>query len=374
MVALARHLPESRQDENEMSETSGAIREPAVAPDLEAAMAHALELALRGPAWTANPQVGCVILDAAGRVIAEGWHRGAGTPHAEVAALSHLPAGAAAGATAVVTLEPCNHNGRTGPCSETLLAAGVARVVYAVSDPSAEAAGGGARLAAGGVDVQAGVLAPEVEEALHAWLTSARLRRPHVTAKWAASLDGRIAAADGSSQWITGDAARADVHRLRGSAGAILVGSGTVLADDPSLTARDADGALLEHQPHAVVLGRRPVPEDAAVRRHPAGFTAYPGDDLHAVLADLWHKGIRTVFVEGGPTIVSALARAGLIDEFVVYLAPLLLGGPKLALDDLGVGTLAHALPLDLVSAERIGSDLRVVARPRALPHSPEED
>ncbi|HEY8588293.1 MAG TPA: bifunctional diaminohydroxyphosphoribosylaminopyrimidine deaminase/5-amino-6-(5-phosphoribosylamino)uracil reductase RibD, partial [Naasia sp.] len=167
-------------------------------------MARALELALTGPAWTANPQVGCVLLSPDGAVLAEGFHRGAGTPHAEVDALAHLPAGAASGATAVVTLEPCNHTGLTGPCTEALLAAGVARVVYAVSDPSPTASGGAERLAAAGVDVQGGILADRVEDAIAPWLVSTRLRRPFVILKWAATLDGRVAAADGTSQWITG--------------------------------------------------------------------------------------------------------------------------------------------------------------------------
>jgi diaminohydroxyphosphoribosylaminopyrimidine deaminase/5-amino-6-(5-phosphoribosylamino)uracil reductase len=332
---------------------------------IESAMERALALALRGPAWTANPQVGCVLLAPDGSVLAEGWHRGAGTPHAEVDALSHLPEGGARGATAVVTLEPCNHNGRTGPCSEALLRAGVARVVFAVPDPTPDADGGAQRLAAGGADVVEGVLRARVEEALSVWLTAARLGRPFVTAKWGASLDGRIAAADGTSQWITGTAAREDVHRRRSEAGGILVGTGTVLADDPALTARAEDGSLLPHQPHIVVVGRRPVPEDAALRRSPGGFRTADGSDLPGLLAALWEDGIRHVFVEGGPTLESALLRAGLVDEVVAYLAPVLLGGPRLVTADLGIATLADASASDLVSVDRLGNDIRIVARPR---------
>jgi len=341
-----------------MSDASGT------AP-LERAMARALELALRGPAWTRNPQVGCVLLAPDGSVLAEGWHRGAGNPHAEVDALSKLPEGGARGATAVVTLEPCNHTGLTGPCSEALVAAGVARVVYAVPDPTPDADGGAQRLAEAGIEVIEGVLRPQVEDALVVWLTASRLGRPFVTVKWASSLDGRIAAADGSSKWITGPEARVDVHLRRADAGAVLVGTGTVLADDPALTARTEEGDLLPHQPVAVAVGVRPIPEDAAVRRHPGGFRSFDRRDLPAVLAALWGEGIRHVFVEGGPTLESALLRDGLVDEALVYLAPVLLGGGRLATGDLGIAGIADARRLQLVSAERVGADIRIVARPR---------
>src|SRR5688572_12302961 len=172
-------------------------------PAEQDAMRHALALARRGPRGV-NPQVGAVILSPAGDILAEGWHRGAGTSHAEVDALSHLGPGAAHGATAIVTLEPCNHTGRTGPCSEALIAAGVARVLYAIDDPNAVSAGGGERLRSAGVSVEAGLLADEAHELLDSWLTVQRPGRPHVTVKWAQSLDGRAAASDGTSQWITG--------------------------------------------------------------------------------------------------------------------------------------------------------------------------
>lgn len=337
----------------------------------ERAMERAVGLALRGPAWTENPQVGCVLLTPGGELFAEGWHRGAGTAHAEVDALSKLPDGAARGATAVVTLEPCSHNGRTGPCDEALLAAGVARVVFAVADPTPDAGGGARRLSAGGVEVIAGVLRSAVESTFAVWLTSARLGRPFVTVKWASSLDGRIAAADGTSQWITGAGARADVHRRRAEAGAVLAGTGTVLTDDPALTARADDGSLLPHQPRAVVVGRRPVPADAAVRRSPGGFSTFDGTDLAAMLAALWTDGIRSVFVEGGPTLESALLKAGLVDECVIYLAPVLLGGDRTATADLGITTLTDAARLGLVSVDTIGADIRIVARTR---HQFEED
>lgn len=332
-------------------------------------MRRALELAERGPARGVNPRVGCVILDADGRALAEGWHRGAGTPHAEVDALERLAPDAARGATAIVTLEPCNHTGRTGPCSEALAAAGIARVVYAVDDPGDHSSGGAGTLRDAGVEVEGGLLADEVEAFLGDWLFAARARRPRVTVKWASSLDGRAAAADGSSRWITGPEARADVHLRRSAADAIAVGTGTVLADDPSLTARDADGELLEAQPVPVVFGRSEVPAGAALARHPHDLLQFAGDDLASDLVELQRRGIRSLFVEGGPTLASAFLAAGLADELLVYLAPAVIGGPRTAVADVGVATIADALRYDFADLVRLGDDLLVVARPRAVAH-----
>ncbi|MEL0627493.1 bifunctional diaminohydroxyphosphoribosylaminopyrimidine deaminase/5-amino-6-(5-phosphoribosylamino)uracil reductase RibD [Salinibacterium amurskyense] len=339
---------------------------------LEKLMRHALSLASHGPITGGNPRVGCVLVDADGQIVAEGWHHGAGTPHAEVDALAKLGAGAAAsgvagnaaGLTAVVTLEPCNHHGRTGPCAQALLDAGVSRVVYAVSDPGPHSAGGAERLRAGGVEVIAGIAQAEAEEFVHSWLTAARLQRPHVTVKWASTLDGRAAAADGTSQWITGTAARQHVHEQRARADAIVVGMGTVLADDPSLTARGDAGELLEWQPQPVVLGRREIPADAQLRQHPEQLRQIDGSDLNAALSELFEAGIRRVFVEGGPTIASAFIAAGLADELLIYLAPRLLGGPKVALGELGVSTMAEAKDLSITEIRPLGNDVLIVARP----------
>lgn len=325
-----------------------------------AAMGRAFELARRGPRGF-NPQVGAVILSPDGEVLADGRHLGVGTAHAEVDALSHLPDGGAAGATAVVTLEPCNHTGHTGPCSEALIAAGVARVVYAVDDPGLVSRGGAQRLREAGIEVVAGVRREEGEKLLDSWLIVQRLARPHVTVKWAQSLDGRIAAADGTSQWITGPAARADVHRRRAQADAIVVGIGTVLADDPALTARDPDGGLYPAQPIPVVLGTRETPAGAAVRRHPQRPLFYGGDDLYAMLSDLRERGVHRVFVEGGPSVASAFVRTGIADELLVYVAPALLGGPRLAMGDIGVGTITEAKRFAPASVERLGDDVLVV-------------
>ena len=329
------------------------------------AMTRALALALNGPRGL-NPQVGAVILSPAGELIAEGWHRGSGTPHAEVDALSKLSPGQARGATAVVTLEPCNHTGRTGPCSQALIDAGVSRVIYALDDPGRASGGGAERMRAAGLDVESGEQQDAARALIADWLTVQRLGRPHVTVKWAQSLDGRAAASDGTSQWITGPAARADVHRRRAASDAIVVGTGTVLADDPSLTARDGD-ELYEHQPIPVVIGARPTPAAAAVRRHPQEPLLYDTRDLDAVLDDLRERGVQRVFVEGGPTLASAFIAAGLADTVLAYLAPVLLGGGRLALTDIGVDTIADARRLTVDEWLPLGDDLLAVARPSVL-------
>ncbi len=336
---------------------------------LEQAMRHALDLAARGPATGENPQVGCVLLDSEGSVVAEGWHRGVGTAHAEVDALSHLETldghPDASGLTAVVTLEPCNHYGHTGPCSVALIEAGIEAVYFATGDPGKNAAGGAERLAQAGVSVTGGLLRDEAEEFQHKWLTSARLQRPYVTVKWASTLDGRAAAADGSSQWITGTAARQRVHEEREAADAIVVGTGTALADDPSLTARGDAGELMEHQPTAVVIGNSVIPADAKLRSHPGGFIELLTQDLDAALVELFERGIRRVYVEGGPTLESALIARGLVDEYSIYLAPVLLGGDMLAIRDLGIPSITDARRLEIRSVEQLGNDLFITARPQ---------
>ncbi|WP_300269018.1 bifunctional diaminohydroxyphosphoribosylaminopyrimidine deaminase/5-amino-6-(5-phosphoribosylamino)uracil reductase RibD [Microbacterium sp.] len=327
------------------------------------AMARALEIAAFGPRGV-NPQVGAVIISPTGEILAEGWHQGAGTAHAEVDALSKLAPGAARGATAVVTLEPCNHTGRTGPCALALVEAGVSRVVYALDDPGAVSGGGADRLRSAGVEVEGGIAAEAVRALIEDWLTAQRLGRPHITVKWAQSLDGRAAAHDGTSQWITGPAARADVHRRRAAADAIVVGTGTILADDPSLTARDGE-ALYAHQPVPVVIGSRQTPSDAAIHRHPHDPLFYSTRDLHAVIADLHGRGIQRVFIEGGPTLASAFIAAGLGDQILAYIAPVLLGGDRLALTDIGTATIADARRLTIEEWVPLGPDMLAIARPQ---------
>jgi diaminohydroxyphosphoribosylaminopyrimidine deaminase/5-amino-6-(5-phosphoribosylamino)uracil reductase len=264
----------------------------------------------------------------------------------------------------VITLEPCAHQGRTGPCTEALIEAGIARVVFAVPDPSAAAGGGADVLRGAGVEVEAAVGASAAEAANREWLTALRLDRPFVTVKFAASLDGRVAAADGTSQWITGPDARADVHRLRAECDAVLVGTGTVIQDDPRLTVREVPAELRDRAPLRVVVGQRPVPSEAVVLTDGGPTLTVPTRDLGEVLAVLHEREIRSVLVEAGPTLTSAFLAAGLVDRVVAYVAPALLGEGRSAVEGIGVGTIGQALRLDDVDVDVIGRDVRIVGVP----------
>jgi diaminohydroxyphosphoribosylaminopyrimidine deaminase/5-amino-6-(5-phosphoribosylamino)uracil reductase len=335
-----------------------------------AMMARALRLAGQGAYTTRpNPMVGCVVAHGE-EIVGEGWHRRQGEPHAEVLAL--LAAGPRArGATVYVTLEPCAHTGRTGPCAEALVEAGVARVVFAQADVNPVAQGGRAALEAAGVDVEAGVLADEAAQVNPTWSFAMLHRRPYVTWKYAATLDGRSAAADGTSQWITSLASRRDVHRLRARCDAIVVGTGTVLADDPWLTVREENGDPAAIQPLRVVVGRSEVPADSRVLDSAAETLLLRTRDPHEVLGELFARDRQHVWLEGGPTLAGAFLRAGVVDEVVAYLAPVLLGDGRHALDDAGVQTLAEAVRLDVTDVSRVGADVRVTGRP--LPPRGEE-
>ncbi|WP_193106302.1 bifunctional diaminohydroxyphosphoribosylaminopyrimidine deaminase/5-amino-6-(5-phosphoribosylamino)uracil reductase RibD [Brachybacterium sp. FME24] len=316
-----------------------------------------------------NPRVGCVLLDAHGRVLAEGHHRGAGTAHAEADALNRA-APPLIGATAVVTLEPCTHVGRTGPCADALIAAGVGRVIIARRDPNPIATGGIERLRAAGIDVELDIpvdLAAAAAALNRGWEHGLQHGRPLVTAKIALTLDGRAAAADGTSQWITGQAAREEVHQLRTTCDTVLVGAGTARADHPSLTARRGDGTLHHRQPVRAVMGTGhfpPLPGGAGeaipLRTH----------DPSAALAELFDRGLRHVLLEGGPTLAAVFLRAELVDELIVHLAPTLLGGGRGGIGDLGITTIADRLDLDLTDVTPLTSpdgrtDLRLTLRPR---------
>ncbi|MFN2560246.1 MAG: bifunctional diaminohydroxyphosphoribosylaminopyrimidine deaminase/5-amino-6-(5-phosphoribosylamino)uracil reductase RibD [Jatrophihabitans sp.] len=332
----------------------------------QAAMHRALALAetVRGRT-SPNPAVGAVILDTSGHLAGEGATRPAGGPHAEVVALEEAGA-SARGGTAVVTLEPCAHTGRTGPCADALIEAGVAKVIYAVEDPNPEAAGGAARLRDAGVEVIADVEGHAAASgALRPWLHSVRTGRPYVTWKFAATLDGRVAAADLTSQWISSAASRADVHNLRALVDAILVGSGTVLADDPQLTVRDGDRAT-QHQPLRVVLDRRHrVPDEARILDAAAETVVLDTAAPQFALKALYDRGVRHVLLEGGPTLAGAFIEARCVDEVIAYLAPMLLGSGPAALGDAGIGTLTDAATLEIESVIRLGDDIKVVGRPR---------
>lgn len=349
-----------------------------ITPAEERALERALDLAPGPPGSDPvpagpNPRVGCVILSADGEVLAEGWHRGAGTAHAEVDALSRL-GGPASGGTAVVTLEPCAHRGRTGPCTEALLAAGIRRVVIARRDPNPLAAGGLERLRSAGIEVElvpAGPLHDRARELLRGWEHGLIHSRPLVTGKLALTLDGRIAAADGTSRWITGEAARAEVHELRERCDAVLVGTGTARADRPRLTARTADGTPARRQPLRAVMGRTAGVELLAPDPAAGPALALPTRDPAAALAELFARGVRQVLVEGGATLAAAFLAEGLVDELIVHLAPTFLGAGTPAVADLGITTLADRLDLDLVEARPLTSadgrtDLRLLLRPRA--------
>lgn len=303
-----------------------------------------------------NPPVGAVILAADGSVAGVGATEHDGGAHAEVLALQ-AAGERAAGGTAVVTLEPCNHHGRTPPCVDALLASGVAAVSYAVADPNPIAAGGAQRLREAGVAVDTGVCAAEVARGpLREWLHKQRTGRPHVTWKFATSIDGRSAAADGSSRWITSEAARADLHRRRAAADAIVVGTGTVFTDDPTLTARLPDGSLAADQPLRVVVGLRQVPPESQVCNDDSRTLMLHTRDPHEVIEALRDR--TDVLLEGGPILAGAFLRAGIVDRILAYVAPILLGGPFAAVDDVGVAGIAGALRWRYDSIESIGPDL----------------
>lgn len=370
-------------------------------------MARALQLAALGQYSTApNPAVGCVLLDAAGGVVGEGWHRRAGEPHAEVHALQ-LAAGRARGGTAYVTLEPCSHHGRTPPCADALMAAGVRRVVAAMQDPDPRVAGQGiARLRRAGIETAVGLIGREATDLNRGFISRMARGRPWVTVKLGVSVDGRIALADGSSQWITAEAARADVQRLRARASAVLTGIGTVLADDPALTVRDATLELHGREPLRVVFdakGRLPPQSKLATDGKPTlVFTAagaVPADhsasqatdtrinrsdavgplrieaattdaagriDIAAALRRLAEIECNEVLVEAGPRLAGSFVASGLVDEIVLYVAPTLLGDtarPAFVLPQ-PLRALNERARFTYHDVRQVGPDLRLTLRP----------
>jgi diaminohydroxyphosphoribosylaminopyrimidine deaminase / 5-amino-6-(5-phosphoribosylamino)uracil reductase len=335
------------------------------------AMSRALALAQTpGVPLGPNPRVGCVLLAPDGTAVAEGFHRGAGTAHAEVDAVARA-GDRARGATAVVTLEPCNHTGRTGPCARALVEAGVARVVHAQADPNPVAAGGAATLRAAGVDVASGLMADEAREVNRVWTFAHTHQRPFVTWKFATTLDGRSAAADGTSRWVSSRPARRDTHRLRALCDAILVGTETVLVDDPELTVRDDEDHPLprDRQLLRAVMGLREVPAGRRVRNDAAETVVLRTRDPRQALAELYARDRQHVFLEGGPTLAAAFLRAGLVDEVVAYVAPMLLGAGRSAVGDLGISTIADAWHLDVTDVTVLGegpeTNVRLTMQPR---------
>lgn len=337
------------------------------------ALNHAVELAGRGAGTVLpNPVVGCVVLAADGQQVGEGFHQVPGGPHAEVVAL-RAAGSRAAGGTAVVTLEPCNHTGRTAPCTEALLAAGVARVLVGQRDRWPPAAGGIERLRSAGievVDLSGSTAAAAARAVNRVWLTASESQRPYVTVKAGMTMDGRVAAADGSSRWISSTASRADVHRWRSRVDVMMTGIGTVLADDPQLTARPTGGGPALRQPLRVVVdssGRTPstarvLDDDAeTLIATAADFGDGAGRvDLHSLLATLYGQGRRHVLLEGGPRLAAAMLDADLVDEVLLYVAPILLGAGRSVVDGAATATLADAHQFELQDLQRFGPDVRL--------------
>ena len=352
-------------------------------------MRHALRLAEKGLYTTdPNPRVGCVLVKD-DEIVAEGWHEVAGGPHAEIVALQQA-GGKAKGATAYVTLEPCCHHGKTPPCSDALITAGVAKVIVAMEDPNPMVAGNGlAQLREAGIATASGLLQAEAEALNPGFVQRMRHGRPYIRCKLAMSLDGRTAMASGESQWITGPGAREDVHRLRARSSAIMSGIGTVLADDPSLTVR-IEGENELRQPLRIVLDPHlSTPEDAKflkqqgkslivtacteegvqkrLREAGADVVVLPsGDDaidLVALMAHLAEREVNEILMETGATLSGALLRAGLIDELIVYMAPKLMGDNARGLFHTpGLGELADAVELDISDIRAVGDDWRISA------------
>ncbi|MFC3551532.1 bifunctional diaminohydroxyphosphoribosylaminopyrimidine deaminase/5-amino-6-(5-phosphoribosylamino)uracil reductase RibD [Lysobacter cavernae] len=357
-----------------------------------AMMARALRLAERGAYTTKpNPMVGCVLAHA-DEVVGEGWHQRAGEPHAEVFALQ-AAGDRARGATAYVSLEPCAHTGKTGPCADALIAAGVARVVAAMRDPFPQVDGAGFdRLRAAGIAVESGLMETQARAINRGFLSRIERGRPWLRVKLATSLDGRSALANGESKWISGEASRQDVQKWRARAGAIVTGAGTVLADDPSLTVRLGDGTAASQgdfvaplrvvlDPGLATVARGRVREGDAPTLYihapdakpPRGISAQLAAvtvregrfDLDAVLRLLAERGVNEIQLEAGATLAGAFLGAGLVDEVLLYVAPVLLGErARPMFDGLGIDTMAQKLKMAIVESRYIGSDVRLLLRP----------
>jgi diaminohydroxyphosphoribosylaminopyrimidine deaminase/5-amino-6-(5-phosphoribosylamino)uracil reductase len=329
--------------------------------DYTVAMHRAISLSLQGLGRTSpNPIVGAVIINSDGQIIAEGFHDRMRSPdHAEIVALKIAGANAN-GATMVVTLEPCNHTGVTGPCSKAIAGAGISKVVYAINDPNKKAAGGAQALRDQGVQVESGVLESEAAYANRAWLTKMQKSRPFFTWKVATTLDGKIAATDGTSQWISNEKSRSDVQLLRRQTDAILVGTNTVITDDPHLTPR-GDFPEFTANPLRVVCGEQEIPTTSKIFDNDAPTLHVKSKDLAILVAELNKTGVNHVLVEAGPTLATAMLKQGLMDELVVYQAPSLLGQGKSFVADFGANTIDQKMVLDHISSEVIDGDIKSI-------------
>ncbi len=328
-----------------------------------------------------NPRVGAVVLNPEGDEVSAAFHEGPGNPHAEVLAL-RAAGDAATGSTVVTTLEPCSHHGRTPPCTEALIAAGVARVIVGATDPDEKVSGSGiAKLRAAGIEVISEVIEGEVIAADPGYFHHRRTGRPRFRIKLAATLDGQIAASDGTSQWITSEAAREDAHQLRAAADAVVVGAGTLRADDPLLDVRLDSFSGRQPQP-VVIVGDRPLPEDRRLYdRDPIIYAPRPmagkpgceivvaagpgGVDLAAVAKDLADRGMLEVLVDGGPTLATSFINGGLADEITLYFGAKLAVGSGLPMLTGPFATLADAAAVEIVEVAKLGTDIRIDAKPR---------
>jgi diaminohydroxyphosphoribosylaminopyrimidine deaminase / 5-amino-6-(5-phosphoribosylamino)uracil reductase len=324
-------------------------------------MQRAIALSENGCGRTApNPIVGAVIVATDGSVIAEGFHNRNQSPdHAEVVALK-IAGDKSRGATMYVTLEPCNHTGTTGPCTQAIIEAGIKSVVYAVSDPNPAAAGGASALIAAGIEVVAGVGQEEAAYSNRAWLTKIIKGRPFITWKVAATLDGKVAAMDGTSQWITNEESRADVQKVRRSVDAIMVGTQTVIADDPHLVPRDGSVAS---NPLRIVCGTQELPKGAKVFDGAAPTKVIASKDLKVIAAELLATGVNHILLESGPTLATAMLQAGMLDELMVYQGASVIGAGKSFVADLGVLTIENAMSMQRISTETFGDDVKSVYR-----------
>jgi diaminohydroxyphosphoribosylaminopyrimidine deaminase/5-amino-6-(5-phosphoribosylamino)uracil reductase len=331
--------------------------------DYTVAMQRAIALSEKGLGKCApNPIVGAVILDASGKIVGEGFHdRMSSKDHAEVVAIKNA-GNLAKGATMVVTLEPCNHIGSTGPCTQAIIDSGISTAVFAVSDPNVVAAGGADALRAAGIKVVDGVLAKEASYANRAWLTKITKKRPFFVWKVATTLDAKIAASDGTSKWISNEVSRSDVQRLRRESDAILVGTNTVIVDNPHLIPR-GEFSGFSSNPIRIIFGEGNVPADSKVFDSAAETVQIKSRDLSELVSKLNELNVNQVFVEAGTTLASAMIAGGLLDELVIYQAPALLGSGKPFYSDDSKSTIEDQMRLEHISTEVLAGDVKSVYR-----------
>jgi len=317
------------------------------------AMARAIECASYGLGKTfPNPIVGAVITSATGEFISEGFHQG--TDHAEVLAIrgaKEIPEGS----TLYVSLEPCNHHGKTPPCVDAIIESGIKKVIYAISDPNPVAAGGTERLRSAGIEVVSGIGEVQAIHENRAWLTKIEKGRPRITWKIASTMDGKVAAADGSSKWITGELARADVAKIRAQSDAIVTSTATVIADDPLLTSKG-----LGKNPIRIVMGNRQISADSQILGADTETVLIKSHDFSDLISLANARGFNQLLIESGPTLGTALLRADLVDEIILFQAPTFLGAGKPSIGDLGISNISGRLDFDITEVEVIGADLKI--------------